>query len=94
MPLPLADAIFWVAVACCVVAQWFIVRGALGASAPPAAGSTGPVARRALETAWAIVPAIALALVLAATWRAMRPAATADRAPSAERAPAPAETGA
>ena len=75
MPLPLADAIFWVAVACCAVAQWFILRGALTASLTPSAGDAVPTSRRPLEIAGAVLPAVALALVLAATWRAMHPAA-------------------
>jgi hypothetical protein len=37
------------------------------------------------ELAWAVVPAVALALVLAATWRALHPA------PASTRAPLPAE---
>ena len=75
MPLPLADAIFWIAAVCCAIAQWFILRGALRAW--PATGDrTVPPARRGLEVVWAVVPAVALALVLAATWRAIhRPAA-------------------
>ena len=78
MPLPLADAIYWLAVVCCVVAQAVIVRGALRASATRSASGTGhkavPPARRWLEVVWAVVPAVALAAVLAATWRAIHPA--------------------
>jgi hypothetical protein len=67
----LADAIFWIAVASCLVAQAAILRSVLagrGAAAP------APLPRRAAEVAWAIVPAVALALVLAATWRSLHPA--------------------
>ena len=74
IPSVLADAIFWVAVACCEVAQAAIVRSVLVA---PAAGSAP---RRARELAWAVAPAIALALVLVATWRTIHPV---DAAPSA-----------
>ncbi len=77
MPLSPADAIFWVAVACCAVAQWLILRSALRAPdaerGPPAGGGGVPATRRAAEVAWAVLPAIALALVLAATWRAIHP---------------------
>jgi heme/copper-type cytochrome/quinol oxidase subunit 2 len=67
-----ADAIFWVAVACCVVAQTAIVRSSLvsPAQAPnPAEGTSA--ARRALEVCWAVIPGVALALLFVATWRAM-----------------------
>ena len=63
-----ADAIFWVAVACCLVAQAAILRSVLvggRASAPPR--------RRAAEVAWAIAPAVALTIVLVATWRTIHP---------------------
>jgi heme/copper-type cytochrome/quinol oxidase subunit 2 len=72
-----ADAIFWVAVACCAVAQAAIVRSSL---VSPAQASDEPasVARRALEVCWAVVPGIALAFLFVATWHAMHgPAATA-----------------
>ena len=80
----LADVIFWVAVVCCAVAQWFILR--LAFAAPDAAsvqvaGRVVPKSRRAAEIVWAVLPAVMLALVLAATWRAVHP----------ERAPASAE---
>jgi heme/copper-type cytochrome/quinol oxidase subunit 2 len=73
IPPVLADAIFWVAVACCVVAQAAIMRSVL--AAPPAP-------RRGLEVAWAAAPAVALALVLVATWRTLHPA---DAPPAAAR---------
>ena len=69
-----ADGLFWIAVACCVVAQAAIVRSALvsPAQAPPP-GSVEPasVTRRALEVCWAVVPGIALAFLFVATWHAM-----------------------
>ena len=64
----LADAIFWVAVAACLVAQVAILRSVLVTRG-------GSAARRAAEIAWAVAPAVALALVLAATWRTLHPAA-------------------
>ena len=69
-----ADAIFWIAVACCVVAQAAIVRSSLvsPAQAPsPDEGGRTSVGRRALEVCWAVIPGIALALLFVATWRAM-----------------------
>ena len=72
----LADATFWVAVVACAIAQLAIVRSVLVARAPerPAGAPALPV-RRPVEVAWAIVPALALAGVLALTWRALHPAA-------------------
>ena len=64
----LADAIFWVAVAACLVAQAAILRSVVRTRA-------GSTVHRATELAWAIVPAVALALVLATTWRTLHPRA-------------------
>jgi len=71
------EAAFWVAAVACAVAQLAIVRSVFVARAP-ADGPDGvprPAAvRRAPEVAWAVVPALALAAVLALTWRAMHAA--------------------
>ncbi|HEX6536063.1 MAG TPA: hypothetical protein VF041_15810 [Gemmatimonadaceae bacterium] len=85
----MADLIFWLAVACCLVAQVAIVRAALKAPARGADGGTEvPRPRRPIEIAWTVLPAIALALVLVATWRAIHRHAAGDRPPiTLERAP-------
>ena len=67
-----ADAIFWIAVACCVVAQVAILRSVFAARGPEAPGGGMPPLRRGLEVLWAVVPALGLALVLVLTWRAMQ----------------------
>lgn len=67
----LGEPIFWMAAALCIVAELFILRAAF---APPRdAGATAPVPQspRGTEMIWAIVPAIILAMLLAATWRAV-----------------------
>ena len=72
MPFSLADAIFWIAVACCAVAQIAILRSVV--ISPSRAANDGAPAspvRRAMEVAWAILPGIALALVMVWTWRTM-----------------------
>jgi heme/copper-type cytochrome/quinol oxidase subunit 2 len=70
----LADAIFWVAALACVVAQGAIVRSVLVARAPTLPAEARIVQpRRAVEVAWTLVPAVALALVLALTWRTLHP---------------------
>jgi heme/copper-type cytochrome/quinol oxidase subunit 2 len=83
-----ADAIFWSAVVCCVVAQIAILRSALARHRPPAdAPSALPPLRRGMELVWALLPAIALAVVLLATWRAVQARATdlpRDPIPAAE----------
>ena len=83
----LSDAIFWVAVVCCAVAELFILRSVFGAHPVPASGGTLPRVRRPMEALWAVVPAVALALVLAATWRALHPA----RDPSTSVPPPPSD---
>jgi heme/copper-type cytochrome/quinol oxidase subunit 2 len=71
MTVSLADAAFWLAVACCTVAQVAIVRSAFARRSPLETSGPMPPLRRPIEVAWTIVPAIMLALVLALTWRAM-----------------------
>lgn len=72
-----ADAIYWSAVVCCVVAQIAILRSALARHRPPAdAPVTLPPVRRGAELVLALLPALALAGVLAFTWRAVRAPAT------------------
>jgi heme/copper-type cytochrome/quinol oxidase subunit 2 len=72
MSFRFADAIFWIAVACCFVAQLAIVHSTIisPARVPHFGNATSP-ARRAAEIAWAVIPGIALAVVLTFTWRAM-----------------------
>ena len=77
MRLSFADGLFWSSVACCALAQFFILRSVYGGrsagrrtSDPGGAGVPQP--RGTLELLWAIVPAIALAALLVFTWRAMR----------------------
>ena len=88
MPSALSDAIFWVAVACCAVAELFILRSAFAAHPAPGADGALPRVRRPVEVLWAVLPAVGLALVLAATWRALHPSPE-----SPARAPASAESG-
>jgi heme/copper-type cytochrome/quinol oxidase subunit 2 len=74
LPPELVDALYWAAVACCVVAQVAIVRSVLRAGAPRHATERPvPHSRRAVELVWVLVPAIGLAAVLFVTWRTMHP---------------------
>jgi heme/copper-type cytochrome/quinol oxidase subunit 2 len=80
---PFIDALFWVAVACCVFAQLAIVRSVLRAGArasvPHEADARDPGlrplprSRRVMELLWVLIPALGLAAVLVATWRTMPP---------------------
>lgn len=85
-PIALRDVAFWLAALCCVVANVAILHSVLktvrvrGASAAPAAPGERvqtehamPATRPAIEIFWAVVPMLAVAAVLVATWRAMHP---------------------
>jgi heme/copper-type cytochrome/quinol oxidase subunit 2 len=75
MSFRLADAIFWVAVACCSVAQLAIIRSAIVSPTRPSdSGIRTTPLRRAAEIAWAVIPGIALAAVLTFTWQAIHAA--------------------
>jgi hypothetical protein len=83
MRLSFADGLFWSSVACCAFAQYCILRSVGGrrhVSGPES--STVPRPRFVIEMLWAVVPAIALAVLLVFTWRAMHPAAGPGDAPA------------
>jgi heme/copper-type cytochrome/quinol oxidase subunit 2 len=67
----LTSALFWIAVACCAVAQVALIWSAIRA---PMSGSTESASMRmpsrASEIAWTVIPAIGLAVLLVFTWRA------------------------
>jgi len=71
----LADALFWIAVASCVVAQVAIVRSVLRMRGATTSAAV-PRPRFAIEIAWVIIPALALAALLVGTWRTMHPTPT------------------
>ena len=63
-------ALFWIAAACCAVAQIALIMSAIRA---PMTGSTASsslrMPSRASEIAWTVVPAVGLAILLVFTWR-------------------------
>jgi heme/copper-type cytochrome/quinol oxidase subunit 2 len=63
--------LFWASVACCLVAQVLIVRSVLGVRGMPAASPEVPRSHGGVELFWAIVPAVALGVLLLFTWRAI-----------------------
>jgi hypothetical protein len=71
MSFPLADAIFWVAVACCSIAQLAILHSVVISPARVAGSLPTSSIRRAGEILWAVLPGVALVAVFLFTWRAM-----------------------
>ena len=72
MPEAAADLMFWVALVCCAVAQIAIIRSVFIVTPSAASGAErATVPRRATELAWALLPAVVLAALFWATWRAM-----------------------
>lgn len=90
MRLSFADGLFWTSVACCAIAQLFIIRSVLGGRHVPTPEPAAhlPPQRGAVELLWTVVPAIALAVVLHFTWRAIRvtqdPVTTLGQSPAVE----------
>jgi heme/copper-type cytochrome/quinol oxidase subunit 2 len=72
MHLSFATGLFWTSVACCVVAQLFIIRSVRGAQHLPGPSAGMPRQRGGLELLWVILPAIGLAVLLLFTWRAVQ----------------------
>ena len=68
MNQPLAETIFWIAVAACAVAEIAILRFTF-ASHRASKSELVPSSSRSGEIAWAILPAIGLILLLGATWQ-------------------------
>lgn len=72
-------ALFWIAAACCLVAELAILRSVFfgrASSRNPArdGGVESASSNRATELAWALLPAAGLLFILYFTWRAMDPA--------------------
>jgi heme/copper-type cytochrome/quinol oxidase subunit 2 len=85
MRLLFADGLFWLSVACCLIAQLFIIRSVRGARYVPAPTSGLPRRHGTLEMIWALLPAVGLVVLLLFTWRAIHP-------PSGVPVPAPTTT--
>ena len=79
MRLSFADGLFWLSVACCAIAQFFIIRSVRGSRHVPEPAANVPHSRGGIEMMLAVLPAIGLAMLLFFTWRAVR--ATDDAAP-------------
>ena len=82
MHLSFADGLFWLSVACCAVAQFFIIRSVRGSRYVPEPTANVPRSRGSVEMLWAVLPAIGLAVLLFFTWRAVRAADAGPNAPA------------
>jgi hypothetical protein len=72
MRLSFATGLFWTSVACCLIAQLFIIRSVRGARHLPGPSAGMPRQRGGLELLWVVLPAVGLALLLLFTWRAVK----------------------
>jgi heme/copper-type cytochrome/quinol oxidase subunit 2 len=68
MNQPLAETIFWIAAIACAIAQVAILRSTFAARSANKSDLVPSSSRRG-ELAWAIIPALALGVVLMATWQ-------------------------
>ncbi|MEP6992453.1 MAG: hypothetical protein ABJA80_16085 [bacterium] len=82
MRLFFADGLFWLSVACCAIAQVFIIRSVRGTRYVPEPSAGVPHSRGTMEMLWAVIPAIGLAVLLVFTWRAIHPVGAATSAPA------------
>ena len=71
MRLSFADGLFWLSVACCAIAQFFIIRSVRGSRHVPEPTAHAPRSGHVMEMVWAVLPAIGLAMLLFFTWRAL-----------------------
>ena len=73
LPYSLSVPLFAICAITAVVGQLFIFRDGLAGRTPASSTSTGG---RAREILWILLPALALVLVIVATWRALPAAPT------------------
>ena len=71
MRLSIALGLFWLSVACCAVAQIFIIRSVQQGRTRVEAPVVASRSRYGVELAWAILPGLALVVLFAFTWRAV-----------------------
>jgi len=75
MNQPVAETIFWIAAAACLVAEVVILRSTFVAQRVKRSELV-PASSRSGELAWAVIPALALCGVLIATWQRIEARAT------------------
>jgi heme/copper-type cytochrome/quinol oxidase subunit 2 len=72
MRFSFAAGLFWLSVACCAIAQFFIIRSVRGSRHVPEPTANVPHSRSGTEMMWAVLPAVGLVVLLFFTWRAVR----------------------
>ena len=68
MNQPLAETLFWIAAVACAIAELAILRSTFLARRGKKSELV-PSASQRSELAWAVIPALALGVVLTATWQ-------------------------
>jgi heme/copper-type cytochrome/quinol oxidase subunit 2 len=68
MNQPLAETLFWIAAIACAVAELAILRSTFAARRANKSEMVPSASQRG-ELAWAVIPALALVVVLTATWQ-------------------------
>jgi len=68
MNQPLAETLFWIAAVACAIAELAILRSTFAARRT-IKSELVPSASPRSELAWAVIPAVALGVVLTATWQ-------------------------
>lgn len=66
-----SELVFWVACGLCVIAELAILRSAFSPHTNADTPTPIPHSPRGTEMVWAVIPAIILGVLLAATWRAI-----------------------
>jgi heme/copper-type cytochrome/quinol oxidase subunit 2 len=66
-----AETVFWIAAALCVIAELAILRAVFVPRTDVSISAPVPQSSRGAEMLWAVIPAIGLAALLGATWRAI-----------------------
>jgi heme/copper-type cytochrome/quinol oxidase subunit 2 len=71
MTQQIAELVFWISAAVCAIAELAILRTVFGPHSNAHSSAPIPHSPRGTEMLWAVIPAIVLAALLAATWRAI-----------------------
>lgn len=71
MTQQISEIVFWIAAAACAVAELVILRTVFSPHSDAHSSASVPHSPRGTEMLWAVIPAIALAALFAATWRAI-----------------------
>jgi len=71
MTQQIAEIVFWIAAVSCAIAELAILRTVFAPHSGANSSAPIPHSPRGAEMMWAVIPAIAVAALLAATWRAI-----------------------